>query len=44
MAVLTIGAVNKDGKSKRTFTDNHFYNILRCFDVSLNLPMRNYYL
>ena len=47
---LTIGAVNKDIKSKRTFADNHFHNILRLFDVlptSLFITgetMRDYYL
>ena len=35
MIVLTIGAVNKDIKSKEKFSDNHFNNILRLFDVLL---------
>ena len=50
MIVFDNLAVNKNKKSKKNFADNHFYNILRLFDVLLNFlctmgeAMRDYYL
>ena len=35
---LTVGAVNKDIKSKIKFADNHCHNILRLFDNLPNFP------
>ena len=29
----------KISKAKQNFTDNHFHNILRLFDVLLNFPL-----
>ena len=47
---ITNSAVNKTYKAKENFSDNHFHNILRLFDVLPNFPfttsetMRDYYL
>ena len=38
MFFLIIRAVNKNIKAKQIFADNHFYNILRLFDVLPNFP------
>ena len=47
---ITNSAVNKTYKAKENFSDNHFHNILRLFDVLPNFPftasetMRDFYL
>ena len=47
---LLIGAINKDMKSKRIFSDSQFYKIVTLFDLLRNFSytkselMRDYYL